>query len=206
MAMEITKKQEREYERRSYSCELRAADNKELVFEGIASPFNSRSYDLGGFTEIVKPGAFRTSLENQDDVRALIDHDSRLVMARTKSGTLDLLETDEGLAVTIRPANTSYVRDIAEVVRRGDVDQMSIGFFIEREEWDFDDETERVTRTIFEVQLFDVSIVTYPAFEETLVALRSFNNWKQERERKIDNDDYFAEMYKDRIRLYERML
>lgn len=129
---------------------------------GHAAVFNSLSLDLGGFREIIAPGAFSGVLK--DDVRALINHDDNLVLARTKSGTLSVREDSIGLAVEINLADQSYARDLAISLERGDVSQFSFGFYVGRDRW-ATDQTGAAVRTVLEVsQLLDVSVVTYPAY------------------------------------------
>lgn len=154
-------------------AELRAGDNGDatLRFRGHAALFDVLSDDLGGFREQISPGAFKKTLKDGADVRLLVNHDPNLVLARTKAGTLKLSEDDSGLLAEAELADTSYARDLAAVMERGDVDQMSFGFRTIRDTWNSD--TEPPTRTLEEVQLFDVSVVTYPAYPATSAELRT---------------------------------
>jgi len=167
-----------EIERRAWAqLELRQADDSDRpVLVGYAAVFNRKSEDLGGFREIVAPGAFRRSLENGADVRALIDHDPSLVLGRTKAGTLRLQEDDHGLRAEIVLPDTQYAADLLASIRRGDVDQMSFGFRTVSDEWRTEDG--EPVRTLKEVELFDVSVVTYPAYPDTTVATRSLDAWR----------------------------
>lgn len=125
---------------------------------------------FGDFIESIAPGAFKDSLERKDDVRALFNHDPNHVLGRTESGTLELREDDVGLHSRISPPDTQLGRDLTELVSRGDISQMSFGFVVKREEVeDLDDEDSRVMfkRRILEAELFDVSPVTFPAFDMT---------------------------------------
>lgn len=117
-------------------------DGEQPVIEGYFSVFNS-NYDMGfGMTESVAPGAFTKSMSN--DVRALINHDSTLVLGRTKAHTLELREDSHGLwgKITVNP-NDSDAMNLYERVKRGDVDQCSFGFNIVSEETDFRDDGDR---------------------------------------------------------------
>src|SRR5574337_362265 len=109
------------------ATELRVvrAAGKAPALEGYAAVFNSESHDLGGFVEQVKPGAFARAITAKADVRALINHDPSLILARTKSGTLVLTEDDRGLRMRAELGNQQYAKDLYESVERGDIDQMS---------------------------------------------------------------------------------
>ena len=156
-------------EQRAYDGELKAAVEGRTV-EGYASVFNSMSEDLGGFREIVLPGAFSNVLDN--DVRALYNHDSNYLLARTTSGTLELKEDDKGLYYRFEMPNTSYGNDMLELFRRGDLSQSSFGFTVEKDSWRM--EEGQHVRYIERVgSLFDVSPVVYPAYTAASSGLRS---------------------------------
>lgn len=159
-------------EKRSFGCkmEVRGADQS-TTLEGYAAVFDSLSADLGGFREIIAPGAFKRSLKEGADVRALVDHDPGKIIGRNKAGTLTLREDDHGLKVRIKPPDTTAGRDIVESMRRGDVDQMSFAFTVVSDEWRTLEGEE--VRTITDADLHDVSVVTYPAYADTAVAVRS---------------------------------
>lgn len=154
-------------EYRAFPAGLQVAEGARLT--GYAAVFNVYSQPLGGFREIIRPGAFRNALDS--DVRALWNHDPNYVLGRTKNGTLRLTEDERGLAVEIDPPDTSWARDALESIRRGDVDQMSFGFRAVRERWRA--EKGENVRELLEVELFDVSPVTFPAYQETTVQVRS---------------------------------
>jgi len=156
-------------EQRAYDGELKAAVEGRTV-EGYASVFNSMSEDLGGFREIILPGAFSNVLDN--DVRALYNHDSNYLLARTTSGTLELKEDDKGLYYRFEMPNTSYGNDMLELFRRGDLSQSSFGFTVEKDSWRM--EQGQHVRYIERVgSLFDVSPVVYPAYASASSGLRS---------------------------------
>ncbi len=146
---------------------------------GHAAVFNSMSEDLGGFREIIRPGAFRNALEEDQDVRALVDHEPSKILARTKAGTLTLREDDVGLRVAIRPADTTVGRDIVASISRGDVDAMSFAFAVRDGGEDFTDMDGELVRVLTDLDLFDVSPVTFPAFRkaDVTVAVRRFDGW-----------------------------
>lgn len=134
-----------------------------MTFEGYAAVFNSRSENLGGFTEFVAPGAFTRSLKTRNDVKLLWNHDSGQVLGSTRARTLTLTEDARGLKVTALLPNTQLGRDTAELLRRGDVDAMSFGFNVIKDSWNAQGDE----RTLEAVRLFEVSIVAFPAYSAT---------------------------------------
>lgn len=156
---------------RTISSEFKTReDGEELVIEGYFAVFNS-IYDMGcGMSESIAPGAFTKSLSN--DIRALTNHDSTLVLGRTKNHTLELREDSHGLwgKITINP-NDRDAMNLYERVKRGDVDQCSFGFCIVSEETDFREDGS-VHWTITETDTHEVSVCTFPAYEETAVSAR----------------------------------
>ena len=149
---------------------------------GYFSVFNS-NYEIGpGMSESGAPGAFSNSLAG-GDIRALTNHDTRLVLGRTKAHTLELREDERGLwgDITINPNDGDAV-NTWERVRRGDVDQCSFGFEIVSEETEFRDDNS-VHWTITEVRLHEVSVCTFPAYEATSVSARSAQRDELEKRR-----------------------
>ena len=146
------------------------SDDTGMYIEGYFSVFNSNYEIYPGCTESVAPGAFSNTLG--DDIKALCDHDTRLVLGRNKAGTLELREDSHGLwgRITINP-NDSDAVNLYERVKRGDVDQCSFGFDIREEEADFRDDGS-IHFTIRDVVLYEVSVVTFPAYAETSVSAR----------------------------------
>ncbi|MDQ7019220.1 MAG: HK97 family phage prohead protease [Robiginitomaculum sp.] len=148
-----------------------ATDGKTGMLVGHAAVFNTPA-DIGGFfREQIAPGAFTAAIQN-DDVRALIDHNSSLVLGRNRAGTLRLAEDERGLRVEIDPPDTSYAKDLIVSMKRGDITQMSFGFRALKETWD--EEQDPPLRTIVKAELFDVSPVTFPAYAETQISVRAF--------------------------------
>lgn len=145
-------------------------DGEGLYIEGYFSIFNSNYEIWPGATESIAPGAFSNTLS--DDVRALINHDTTLVLGRNKAGTLELREDARGLwgKITINP-NDSDAMNLYERVKRGDVDQCSFGFDIVNEETDFREDGS-IHWTIREVKLYEVSCCTFPAYEDTSISAR----------------------------------
>lgn len=137
---------------------------------GHAAIFNTLSVNLGFYREKIAPGAFTKTIK-EADIRALWNHDPNYVLGRTKSGTLKLAEDDKGLAIEIIPPDTQWARDLMETIRRGDVDQMSFGFRAIKEDWEGD--INELVRVLKEVELLDVSPVTFPAYPATDIQVRS---------------------------------
>jgi HK97 family phage prohead protease len=141
-------------------------DSDGMHLEGYAAVFNSRSENLGGFTETIQPGAFRSSLRSRNDIKLLWNHDSGAVLGSTRAGTLSLTEDERGLRVSATLPNTTYGRDASELIRRGDVTAFSFGFSLPTrggDSWS-DDGTERVLKS---VRLHEVSLVAFPAYPGT---------------------------------------
>ena len=178
------------YSRSNPNAEIRTFNVQDLelrqegddnVVVGYGSVFNTLSNELGGFREIIAEGAFDGRLE--DDVRFLINHDG-LPLARTTNGTLRLSTDERGLKYEAKVANTSLGRDLIELMRNGTINQSSFAFVVEDDSWEVRDGVN--VRTINKVsRLYDVSAVTYPAYEEASVALRSMEEWKQHEEEKV---------------------
>lgn len=158
-----------ELERRQFGhCEFRvAADGKKI--EGHAAVFNSKA-SMGYFDEQVAQGAFSKTIQ-EHDVRALFNHDPNYVLGRNKADTLSLAEDSTGLAYSIKPPDTQWARDLMESMKRGDISQSSFGFRTIKDSWDQGQDP--ILRTINEVRLFDVSPVTFPAYDETDCAVRA---------------------------------
>lgn len=152
--------------------EIRAtdADGKPKV-SGHAAVFNSMSEDLGGFREIIAPGCF-TETVSEDDIRALWNHDTNIVLGRNKSGTLELFEDERGLGFNLMPPDTQLVKDMClSPISRGDVSQCSFRFRTISDKWEIRD-GEHI-RTVLKARVSEISPVTFPAYGSTEVALRS---------------------------------
>lgn len=143
----------------------------ELKIEGYFAVFNSNYQIFDDLSESVAPGAFDDTLG--DDIRALINHDSSLVLGRNTAHTLELRQDEHGLwgSITINP-NDQDAMNLYARVQRGDVDQCSFGFDILSEDYDVRDDGS-VHWTIKKVKLYEVSVCTFPAYEETNVKARS---------------------------------
>ena len=154
--------------------EVRAAATGRTI-GGYAAVFGATA-DIGGnFREIIAPGAFSAAMEQ--DVRALIDHDSGRVIGRTTAGTLRLRQDGVGLGVEIDLPDTTDGRDLATLIERGDVSGMSFGFVVTKQSWD--ETGDMPTRTIEAVDLREVSVVAFPAYDDTTIALRSLEKSRE---------------------------
>ena len=148
----------------------RAKDNDEKVIEGYFAVFNSETELWQGAYEEISPEAFNKTLGN--DIRALINHDTGLVLGRNKSNTLELKVDSHGLwgSIKINPNDTDAV-NLYERVKRGDVDQCSFGFNIIDESTEYRDDGS-VKWTLRQVDLHEVSVCTFPAYSDTGVQAR----------------------------------
>lgn len=158
---------------RSLQTELKTRaepDSQDMYIEGYFAVFNRQTELWPGAFEEIAPGSFDETLGN--DIRALINHDTTLVLGRNKSGTLELKSDSHGLwgRVKINP-NDSDAVNLYERVKRGDVDQCSFGFNITSEETDWRDDG-TVKWTITGIDLHEVSVCTFPAYEDTGVQAR----------------------------------
>lgn len=176
-------------ERRSFDIEFREAESRKV--EGYASVFNSRSKDLGGFTEIIDPAAFNGVIE-RSDVLALLNHDQdRGVLARSRKGvgSLTLTVDERGLHYSFDAPNTALGNELVEGLKRGDITTSSFAFTVAGERWD-KDEDGRYVRTITQIdKLYDVSPVYNEAYEDTSVALRSLEQVRAEEPKEEVEDE-----------------
>ena len=165
----MTRKTEREVRSLMRAVETRA-DGDRMTVAGYAAVFGEVTDVSGVFEETIARGSFARSVRD-DDVRAFFGHDTSLVLGRRQAGTLRLSEDAKGLAVEIDLPDTTLGRDVRALIARGDVSGMSFGFEAVQEDWDFSRAMPR--RTITDVNLFEVSIVSIPAYAGTSIALRS---------------------------------
>jgi len=172
-------------EKRIFNIETRVdstEDGRDLVV-GHASVYDSRSNNLGGFYEYIERGAFTEELIANSDVRALINHDPNLILARNTSGTLNLTADERGLKYEFEMPETSYGKDLAISMKRGDITQSSFAFTVAEDDWSTDDEGNNI-RTIKKIdRLYDVSPVTYPAYNmaesDLVVAKRGLKEYQE---------------------------
>lgn len=160
-------------EKRTYKSskiEIETRADAPPVIKGHAAIFNA--IESGGwFREMVMPGAFTDSLK-EDDIRALWNHDTTMVLGRNRAQTLKLWEDERGLAIEITPPDTQTARDLMETIRRGDVTQMSFGFQVKRATW-IEEDGEDDLRQLDSIKLWEVSPVTFPFYKDTDVSLKA---------------------------------
>ena len=156
-----------------------------MKFKGYAARYSSTSNDLGGFREVLAPGAFDKVLgrRSKPDVILTYNHNADLLLARTASGTLSLASDEKGLRFSADAPDTQLARDLSTLIRRGDLTGASFAFTVQpsAEAWTTDERGQAI-RTIREVsELYDVSIVATPAYSSASVGVRSLDKWKQAR-------------------------
>jgi len=172
------------------STELRAYNKEEnenrMVVGGYAIVFNSESRDLGGFTEFVAPEALDEALERNADVLALYNHDYSNVLGRQSSETLKLYKDERGVRFELDLPETTLGRDVYELVKRGDLKGNSFGFTVEKDNWEKRDGN--VIRTIEKIKdLYEISIVSLPAYEATELTKRNFEEFIQADEVQVED-------------------
>ena len=174
---------------------METRDGKAPLISGHAAVFNQLSDNLGGFREKILPGAFTDAIQN-DDVRALFNHDPNIILGRNKAGTLRLMQDDHGLRFEIDAPDTQACRDLQVSIGRGDISQCSFGFRVMPgdAEWT-EDAAGNITRTVRKAGLFDVSPVTYPAYPQTDCATRSMAEWKESTKRNSEEFEASLQRY-----------
>lgn len=151
--------------------EVRKLADGRTVIVGYAAQYNVLSDDLGGFREMLLPGAFADRL--QDDVRALWQHDPLYVFGRTVPGTLQLTEDEIGLRYQVIPPDAQWARDALASITRGDVTQSSFAFTVlDGEDWKMQEDGQVVRMISRVARLYDVSPVTYAAYPQTSVSVQ----------------------------------
>ncbi|HEU5479505.1 MAG TPA: HK97 family phage prohead protease, partial [Candidatus Tumulicola sp.] len=153
-------------ENRTIDVDVRDLHTQGRTVSGYAAVYDVESTDLGGFRERIAPGAFRTVLGADADVRCLLNHDPNIVLGRTRAGTLRLSDDARGLRFEVELPESRT--DIREAIARGDVDGASFRFDVARDSWLGE------VRTLEEIRtLHDVSIGTYPAYPAASIELRT---------------------------------
>lgn len=163
-------------------------ENGNVIIEGYAAKFNSRTTIGGWFQEEILPGAFDDVLN--DDVRCLFNHNPNYILARSVNGqgTMSLSVDETGLKYRFEVPDVSYAKDLAENIRLGNVSQSSFAFRAKEVVWgEINDELD--LRQVVKIErLFDVSPVTYPAYQDTTVSQRSIDDYKEERDKALGKD------------------
>tara|TARA_Y100000310_G_scaffold244499_1_gene249286 strand:- start:4049 stop:4819 length:771 start_codon:yes stop_codon:yes gene_type:complete len=197
-------------EKRFFDIDTRTEKREDgsTTITGHAAMYNNLSSDLGGFREVIAPGAFSDALNKETlDCRCLINHDPNLILGRTTSGTLRLEETTKGLQYSFDVPDTTYGRDLVISLERSDITQSSFAFTIENDSWQTTEDGE--VRTINKVKnIWDCSPVTYPAYLQTddlTLAKRSLAIYKDKERKEEEEKDLVARsLLKLKIELKKR--
>jgi HK97 family phage prohead protease len=194
------------------AAEIRASNEGRRI-TGHAAVFDQLSEDLGGFREIVKRGAFSRCLKDGADVRCLFNHDSSQVLGRRKAGTLRIAEDSTGLGFDCDPPDTQAGHDVLQLVHRGDIDQCSFGFTVREQNWREEmgpGGMMETTRELVDVDLFDISPVTYAAYPQTSVSARALwpdgepsdilEHRKDKKTKRVDGEELTGNPYAQIVR------
>jgi uncharacterized protein len=158
--------------------EIRKDEEGKTTASGYAAVFEKLSLPIVDFKEKIRSGAFATSLKN-NNVRALWNHNPDFVLGSTKAGTLRLMEDAKGLRFELDLPDTQVGRDAAVSISRGDVEGMSFGFRVLKQEWDTTD-SKNIVRTLVDLDLREVSPTAFPAYPQTKVNVRTIDEDYQE--------------------------
>ena len=139
---------------------------------GYAAIFNSEAV-LGDFVEVIRNGAFRTSLQSGSNIRALYHHQGDALLGTTRGGTLKLREDPKGLAFELALPDTTHGRDLAVLVDRGDVAGCSFGFRVREGGDRWEQRGGQLVRELLDVDLMEITLTSDPAYQDTTVALRN---------------------------------
>jgi|DEB0MinimDraft_6_1074348.scaffolds.fasta_scaffold87141_1 hypothetical protein len=172
-------------EKRSIVSEMTVEDEKRTIV-GYAVKWNELSEQLGFFREKFSKGAFKDSLLDKQQM-ALWNHNTDVVLGSTRNQTLRLSEDELGLRFEIDLANTTQANDIYELVKRGDINGVSFGFYAELEDWE--DRSDTAVRTINRADLIEISPTPFPAYSQSEVNVRSLEERYQEFKKKSEEED-----------------
>lgn len=156
-------------EKRCFQTELRLADSGRLI-TGTAIVYSSRSQDLGGFVEVVAPGALAKTLRD-NQIKLLFDHDTAFVLGSVPAGTLSLKDTQRGLDFSCEAPETTWANDLLVSMKRGDINNCSFGFDVVTDKWEKRDGL--MVRTLQEIKVSEISIVAFPAYTASTVSVRT---------------------------------
>lgn len=169
--IQLVKLETRSFDIKNMKTRTLSDGSEATIIEGYASVFNSRANIDGWYEEEIAPGAFTESLSQSKDVRCLFNHDWNYVLGRSSANTLILEEDSKGLRFEVTLPNTTFANDLKESMARGDINQCSFGFWVTGQEEDYSGEIPLIRIT--NVDLWEVSIVPLPAYEDTEASLRS---------------------------------
>ena len=179
------------FERRYFISEVRSDEIENRTFRGYAAVFDSETEIGGMFKEKIAHGAFTKAL-CENDIRAVWNHNLDLPLGRTINGSLRLIEDNHGLAFELDLPDTATGRDAYELIRTGVVSGVSFGFNVRKDSWSRGENGELSIRTLEDIDLFEISPCTFPAYEQTNVVTRSVEKEfieKQKEWQKSDNEE-----------------
>ena len=157
-------------------------DTEEKVISGYINKFNTRSQYMGFYEEVAK-GAFDKTLADGHNIYAMYNHNSDMILGSTRSGSLKLNTDNIGLHFELRiNPNISYASDIAELVKSGDLEGCSFGFWVTDDEWTYTEDKIDL-RIIKELELIEVTITPFPAYLDSEASCRSFDLHNEEVEK-----------------------
>jgi uncharacterized protein len=162
-------------ELRFAGIDLRASSDGKLTIKGRPAVYNSLSKNLGGFREVLMPGCFDESL-NDPEIYATFNHNDSAIIGRVSAGTLQVASDKIGLTMQCFLPNNTVGRDLHESIRRGDINKMSFGMYVQDDAWDMgtDERGQRYDRrSVKKARIFEVSCVTTPAYDASSVSARS---------------------------------
>jgi uncharacterized protein len=171
------------------TIEIRESEGGTRTISGYAVKWEMKSHAMGWWTrfkEQFKKGAFTESLI-QDDQRALWSHDTSQVLGRTKNGTLRLFEDEVGLRFELDLPDTTLGEDVYKTIKRGDVDGVSFGFQMQKQEWDESD-PDNIVRSVTKAKLLEISPVAFPAYPDSQVSARSNDPYKDYVQEKLRSE------------------
>ena len=172
---------EREVRTLAVRPEVRAEEGGPPRIVGTAIVFGEPSEDLGGFREVIEPGALDEALE-RSDVRVLFNHNPDLILGRVRAGTARLRLTERGLEYEVDVPDTTVGRDVLESVRRGDVSGNSFSFTVAEDEMERNPDGTMIRRVKRIAEIYDIGPVVYPAYPQTVVSARALEAARREAE------------------------
>lgn len=183
------------------ASQLDVTSERRMTGYGIV--FNSLSQDLGGFKERISPSAVDRTLKSGANVDALQDHrrETSTILGSTDTGMLKLTKDRHGLAVDIRPPDTSSVRDLLTVVKAGLAKGMSFAFRVFPDGQTWDEEDDVLVRTVTDMEFYEVSVVVNPAYLQTEIAARN-----HDRDIRALAEYQSSKPWKPSLKLREQML
>jgi HK97 family phage prohead protease len=170
----MRKKMKQQLEHRSIPCEFRVAKDtgKNTIF-GYGAVYGVRSSDLGGWVEVISPGAFDAHLATTPSIKGYFNHDTNLILGSTAAGTMRVKSDKVGLAYEIDAPETQAARDLMVSMQRGDINQSSFGFVCRDASWGYDEVSGLDIRTVKQADVYDCSPVSEPAYPQATSGVRS---------------------------------